>query len=123
VNVFRDMAFITPVVSATTGAETISAVAASALTSRPAARIVVPSSATGTHPGAVCGNTVATAAADGPKPCRVSRFASIARARDSRLATVPSGMPSSRAASRPARPSRSHSTTTARYFSGSRASS
>ena len=52
-----------------------------------------------------------------------SRFASIARAVASRLATVPSGKPKCRAASLRVLPSRSHRTMTARYLSGRRLSS
>ena len=56
-------------------------------------------------------------------PRLVSLLARIARARDSRPETVPTGQPSRSAASLCPRPSRSHRTTGARYLSGRRLSS
>ena len=59
-------------------------------------------------------NTAATDPPENTTPRRVSRFASITLALASRLATLPSGMPSCRAASLRVMPSRSHRTMTPR---------
>ena len=109
-----DMAIITPSVSAATLAEITPVAAARPAESRVAALIVDATRAGGAAPDA--DPDASTAATDPPEntPRRASRFASIARARARRLATLPSGMASWRAASLRVRPSRSHSTTAAR---------
>ena len=63
---------------------------------------------------AFCANTATKAPHDNVTPRSVNRLASIALARASRPATVPSGTPSCRATSLRVRPSKSHRTTTDR---------
>jgi hypothetical protein len=76
---------------------------------RLAALIVVATSVGGANADAVrADNTAATDPPENTMPRWVSRFASSTRARASRLATLPSGMPSCRAASLWVMSSRSH---------------
>jgi hypothetical protein len=113
----------TPSVKAATLAETIAAAALPAATIAAAVVVDVASDA-GTHADAASRESAAaSAAAERTSPRRASRRASSPRPRASRLDTVPSGQPSCRAASPRLRPSRSQSTTGARYRSGSRLSS
>ena len=107
------MAFITPSVRAATWAE-IRPDAACPAATRVTALIVEDTTEVGTHADAAFwDSTAANAPPDTARPCRASRFASIALALASRLATVPSGQPSCRAASLAVLPSRSHRTMTA----------
>ena len=114
------MALMTPFASAATPAD--AAVSFPAATSA-AARTVDDANA----PGAACAASADRHAASAPpetaSPRRVSRAASVRRAAVNRLDSVPSGTPSLRAASLRDWPSKSHSTTAARYFSGRRYSS
>lgn len=61
-----------------------------------------------------CETTAASTLPETATPRRASRFASITRALDSRLATLPSGMSSCLAVSLRVRPSKSHRTMTTR---------
>src|SRR5713226_3660541 len=109
------MAFTTPSVRAATLAEITPVAAALPAANRLAALIVDATRAGGADADADPADH--TAAIDPPEntvPRWVSRFASITLALASRLATLPSGMPSCRAASLRVMPSRSHRTTTPR---------
>ena len=72
---------------------------------------------------AVCKSVAANDPPETASPCRAIRLASKSRARASRLATVPSGHASCRAASLRVLPSRSHKTMRTRDCSGSRLNS
>ena len=110
-----NMARITPSVRAATLAGITPGAAACPAATRVTALIVFDTTATGAPADATfCASTAAIAPPDSTTPRRASRFASITRARASRLATLPSGMPSCRAASLRVMPSRSHRTITPR---------
>src|SRR5215475_5771965 len=113
------MLFRTPSVRAATLPETAPVAAACPAEKRLAALIVEDTTGLGTPADATfCDNTAANAPPDTARPCRASRFASIALALANCPATVPSGQPSCRAASLRVLPSRSHRTMAARYLSG-----
>src|SRR5262249_22671058 len=118
-----NMAFTTPSDKAATLVEKRPAAAWPAAT-RVTAWIVADNTAGGTlAETASSDNRAANAPPDRPTPFAASRVANILRARATRLATVPSGQPSCRAASLTVLPSRSHRTITVRYFSGNRLTS
>lgn len=117
------MVFSTPSVRAATLTE-IRPVVACPAAKKLAAWIVEDTTEAGTPADAAFrDSTAANAPPDKATPRWASRFASIALARDSRLATVPSGTPSCRAASPRVLPSRSDRTRTPRYLSGRRLNS
>ena len=87
-------------------------------------RAVAASKAGGTAADAPCAaSTAARAAPDKARPRRARRARIKERAWARRVLTVPAGQVSSRAASACVLPARSHSSSGARYFSGSRHSS
>src|SRR5215472_11056988 len=95
-----NIALITPSVSAATLAEITPVAAARPAVTRVAALIVDATRAGGADADVdPADNTAATDPPENTTARRVSRFASITRARANRLATLPSGMPSCRAAS------------------------
>ena len=105
-------------------AEITPSAAALPAASRPAALIVPDTNEAGTHADAALVSSAADKApSDKTTPRRTRRFASSARPRASRPATVPSGQPRCFAASRRVLPSRSQSTMGSRYFSGRQLSS
>ena len=90
----------------------------------PAALTVEAASTAGTPADAAfCVTTAASVPTESTTPCRASRRARMARARERRTLSVPSGQPSCRAASRRERPSMSQETTAARRGSDKRLSS
>ena len=113
-----NMALRTPWVRVTTEVETTSAREAPVAT-RAAAWIVEPASDGGMRMARASGARAALRATDdGASPRRVRRCRKRSLARASRLESVPSGMPSRRAAAWRDRPSSSQRTTAPRYEAG-----
>jgi hypothetical protein len=117
------MAFTTPFVRTATFTEITPAAACPA--AKPFAVLIVEDTTeVGTNAdAALCASSAANAPPDKATPRPVSRFVSITLAVASRLATIPSGIPSCRAASLRVLLSKSHRTMTARYLSGRRLNS